>query len=82
MSILKEWKWHNQAVTYYEKNYLHFFFQMFPHSPSKTNRTPTTRFVVRAKVNPLSNLSETVLEVYIVRVKSNFMHLIMLITHL
>lgn len=50
---------------------------MFPHSPSKLNRTPTERFVVTAKVNSLSNFSETVLEVYLVRGKSNFMHLIM-----
>lgn len=55
---------------------------MLPHPPSKLNITPTQRFVVRAKVNPLSNFSETVLEVYIVRGKSNFMHLIMNTTHL
>lgn len=55
---------------------------MCPHSPSKLNKTPTKRFVVRAKVNSLSNFSETVLEVYIVRGKPNFMHLIMNTTHL
>lgn len=55
---------------------------MFPHSPYKMNRKPTIRFVVRATVNPLSNFSETVLEVYDVRVKQNFMHLIRHITHL
>lgn len=55
---------------------------MFPHSPSKLNRTLTKRFAVTAKANPLSNFSETVLEVYVVRGKSNFMHLIMNTTHL
>lgn len=45
------------------------FPQMFPHSPYKMNGKPTIRFVVRATVNPLSNFSETVLEVYDVRVK-------------
>lgn len=81
LSSLKQWKWHHWAATYPEKNYLHFFYQIFPHSPSKLNTTPTKRFVVRARVNPLSIFSETVLEVYTVRVKSNFMHLIMNTTH-
>lgn len=47
---------------------------MFPPSPCKMNRTPTIKFVVRAKVNPLSSFSETVLEVYIVQINSTFMH--------
>lgn len=52
--LLEHWKGVEKA----QKYYLHFFFQTFPHSPSKLNRTPTKSFAVTAKVNPLSNFSD------------------------
>lgn len=52
--LLEHWKGVEKA----QKYYLHFFFQTFPHSPCKLNRTPTKSFAVTAKVNPLSNFSD------------------------